>query len=137
MVMLARSGSATLVAGSKLVTNTQVAADTLIFLTNNIPGGGVGSPYISSRDPSNNRFTITSTSGTDTSTIAWIFLGPVEISLLSNPPALSQFMKDLNEFKDIPLLQGSLPDSGINDNWLKWQQQITRIMNAVVNQLNT
>jgi mannose/fructose/N-acetylgalactosamine-specific phosphotransferase system component IIC len=52
-----------------------VTANSLIFLTVNTTGGTVGSPYVSARVASTS-FTITSTSGTDTSTVAWMLFEP-------------------------------------------------------------
>ena len=63
-------GVSTLVAGTVTVSNTKVTANSRIFLSTNTSGGTVGHPYISARTAGTS-FTITSTSGTDTSTIAW------------------------------------------------------------------
>lgn len=66
----AAMGIATLVAGTVTVNNNLVTANSRIFLTNNNPGGAVGALSISAR-VAGTSFTITSTSGTDTSDIAW------------------------------------------------------------------
>lgn len=70
-----RSGTATLAAGTVTVNTARVTANSLISLTVNTPGGTVGTPYVSARSAGVN-FTITSTSGTDTSTVAWMILEP-------------------------------------------------------------
>lgn len=70
-----RRGTATLAAGAVTVALASVTANTQIMLTTQIPGGTVGSPYISARTAGVN-FTITSTSGTDTSTVAWQAVEP-------------------------------------------------------------
>jgi hypothetical protein len=67
----AKMGTATLVAGTVTVSTTAVTASSRIFLTIQTNGGTVGVPYVSARVASTS-FTITSTSGTDTSTLAWI-----------------------------------------------------------------
>jgi hypothetical protein len=70
-----RMGVATLVAGTVTVNTTAVAANSRIFLTINTPGGTVGAVYISARTAGTS-FAITSTSATDTSTVAWLILSP-------------------------------------------------------------
>jgi hypothetical protein len=68
-------GIATLVAGTVTVNTTRVTANSRIFLTNQKPGGAVGTPYVSARTAATS-FTITSTSNTDTSDVAWIIIEP-------------------------------------------------------------
>ncbi len=71
----AKMGTATLVGGTVTVSTTAVTATSRIFLTIQTNGGTVGTPYISARVAATS-FTITSTSGTDTSTLAWILIEP-------------------------------------------------------------
>jgi hypothetical protein len=71
----AKQGVATLVAGTVTVADTSVTASSRIFLTTNTPGGTVGSPYNSARTAGTS-FTITSTSSTDTSTVAYEIFEP-------------------------------------------------------------
>lgn len=66
----AKQGTATLTAGTVTVSNASVTATSRIFLTTQTPGGTVGSPYVSARTAGTS-FTITSTSATDTSTVAY------------------------------------------------------------------
>lgn len=66
----AKQGTATLVAGTVVVANTSVTATSRIFLTIQSPGGTVGAPYVSARTAGTS-FTITSTSSTDTSVVAY------------------------------------------------------------------
>jgi hypothetical protein len=68
-------GVATLAAGTVTVANTSVTATSRIHLTVQTPGGTVGSPYVSARTAGTS-FTITSTSGTDTSTVAYLICEP-------------------------------------------------------------
>lgn len=68
-------GTAVLVAGTKVVNDTAVAADTRIFLTTQVPGGTVGTPYVSAI-VAGTSFTITSTSAADTSTVAYLLIRP-------------------------------------------------------------
>jgi hypothetical protein len=63
-------GRTALTGGTATINNVRITANTNIFLTIQIPGGTVGSVYISARSVGTS-FTITSTSGTDTSTVAW------------------------------------------------------------------
>jgi hypothetical protein len=65
-----KQGTATLVAGTVVVANTSVTATSRIFLTCQTPGGTVGALYVSARTAGTS-FTITSTSGSDTSTVAY------------------------------------------------------------------
>lgn len=71
----ARMGTATLVGGTATVSTTAVTASSRIFLTSNTDGGTPGFVRVSARTAATN-FTITSSSGTDTSTIAWIIFEP-------------------------------------------------------------
>ncbi len=71
----ARSGLATLVAGAVTVNNTSVTANTRIQLTPQAPGGTPGWVRVSARTAGTS-FTITSSSGTDTSTVAWFLIEP-------------------------------------------------------------
>lgn len=71
----AKMGTATLVAGTVTVSNTSVTANSRIFLTSNADGGTPGFLRVSARSASTS-FTITSSSGTDTSTVAWLILEP-------------------------------------------------------------
>lgn len=71
----ARMGTATLVGGTVVVANNKVTATSRIFLTAQAPGGAPGAVYVSARTPGTS-FTITSTSGTDTSVVAYILLEP-------------------------------------------------------------
>lgn len=69
------SGTATLVAGSVVVSTTKVAANSRIHITANSPGGTPGWLRVSARTAGVS-FTITSSSGTDTSTVAWMIVQP-------------------------------------------------------------
>jgi len=71
----AAMGIATLVAGTVTVINGLTRANSRIFLTTNVPGGTVGTPYISDISAGTS-FTITSTSGADTSQVAWHIINP-------------------------------------------------------------
>lgn len=71
----AKMGTATLTAGSATVSTTAVAATSRIFLTSNTDGGTPGFVRVSARSAGTS-FTITSSSGTDTSTIAWMIVDP-------------------------------------------------------------
>lgn len=68
----ARIGSATLVAGTVVVSNTSVAAGTLVFLSVSTAGGTQG--FLSSTKSNGVSFTITSTSNTDTSVVNWLLV---------------------------------------------------------------
>ncbi|WP_240967504.1 hypothetical protein [Streptomyces composti] len=70
-----RMGVATLTAGTVTVNNTSVTANTRIFLTCQTPGGTPGFLRVSARTAGAG-FTITSSSGTDTSTVGWLLLEP-------------------------------------------------------------
>jgi hypothetical protein len=71
----ARMGTATLVAGTIVVANTSVTATTRIFLTVQTAGGTQGFLRISARTAGTS-FTITSTSVSETSTVAWLLVEP-------------------------------------------------------------
>ena len=72
----AKMGTATLAAGTVVVSTTAVAANSRIFLTGNADGGAPGWLRVSARTAGTS-FTITSSSGTDTSTVAWVILDPL------------------------------------------------------------
>jgi hypothetical protein len=71
----AKQGTTVLVAGSKVVANTAVTANSRIFLTSQADGGTPGFLRVSSR-VAGTSFTITSSSGTDTSTVAYEIFEP-------------------------------------------------------------
>lgn len=71
----ARMGTATLVAGAATVNTTEVSASSRIFLTSQTDGGTPGFLRVSARSAGTS-FTITSSSGTDTSTVAWMIVEP-------------------------------------------------------------
>lgn len=71
----ARMGVATLVGGTVTVANTSVTATTRIFLTSQADGGAPGFLRVSARVAATS-FTITSGSGTDTSTVAYLLVEP-------------------------------------------------------------
>jgi hypothetical protein len=71
----AKQGASTLVAGSVVVSNTSVTANSRILLTSNTDGGTPGWLRVSARTVGTS-FTITSSSGTDTSTVAWQIFEP-------------------------------------------------------------
>lgn len=64
------TGTATLVAGTKVVTDAAITATSVIRLSSKSTTGTPGAVYVSARTPGTS-FTITSTSGTDTSTIQY------------------------------------------------------------------
>ena len=68
-------GAVALVAGRKVVATTKVTASSRILLTTQIPGGTPGWLQVSTR-AAGTSFTITSSSGSDTSTVAWLLLEP-------------------------------------------------------------
>lgn len=70
-----RMGQATLVAGTVVVSNTSVTANTRIFLSHANTSGTLGHLYISARSAGVS-FTITSSSNTDTSTVNWLLIEP-------------------------------------------------------------
>lgn len=71
----ARMGLATLVAGTVTVNTTAVTANSRIQLTAQSTGAAPGACRISARTPGTS-FVISSTSGTDTSTVAWQIVEP-------------------------------------------------------------
>lgn len=71
-VTAAKTGTATLVAGTKAVADTAITANSVIRVSTLTPGGTVGAPYIASKTAGTG-FTITSTSASDTSVVQyWI-----------------------------------------------------------------
>jgi hypothetical protein len=70
-----RMGQAVLVGGTVTVSNTSVTANTRIFLSHANTSGTLGHLYISARVAATS-FTITSSSGTDTSTVNWLLIEP-------------------------------------------------------------
>ncbi len=71
----AKQGTATLVAGTVTVANTSVTANSRILLTSQVDGGTPGFLRVSARVAATS-FTITSSSGTDTSTVAYQIFEP-------------------------------------------------------------
>ena len=71
----AKQGVATLVAGSVVVSNTSVTANSRIFLTSQSDGGAPGFLRVSARTAGTS-FTITSSSGSDTSVVAYEIFEP-------------------------------------------------------------
>jgi hypothetical protein len=71
----AKMGTATLVAGTVTVSTTAVTANSRIFLTAQTSGAAAGALRVSARTAGTS-FTITSTSGTDTSSVAWMLVEP-------------------------------------------------------------
>jgi hypothetical protein len=69
----AKMGTAVLVAGTVTVNTTKAGAGTRIFLTTLTPGGTPGFLRVSAI-VNGTSFTITSSSGTDTSTVSWLIL---------------------------------------------------------------
>jgi hypothetical protein len=63
-------------AGAVTVANTSVTADTRIFLTAQSLAGTAGALAVSARTPGTG-FTITSSSTTDKSLVAWMLVEPV------------------------------------------------------------
>lgn len=71
----AKMGAATLVGGTVTVNTTAVTANSRIYLTSQVDGGTPGYLRVSGRVAATS-FTITSGSGTDTSTVAWMIVEP-------------------------------------------------------------
>ncbi|OHD21349.1 MAG: hypothetical protein A2Y38_16575 [Spirochaetes bacterium GWB1_59_5] len=71
----AKQGTATLSGGSVVVSNTSVTANSRIFLTGQVDGGTPGWLRVSARTAGAS-FTITSSSGTDASTVAYEIFEP-------------------------------------------------------------
>lgn len=70
-----RMGASTLKAGTVTVSNTSVTANTRIFLTGQNSSGTHGELTVSARSAGTS-FTITSSSGTDTRSVAWLLIEP-------------------------------------------------------------
>ncbi len=70
-----RMGQAVLVGGTVSVSNTSVTANTRIFLSHADTSGTLGHLYVSAR-VAGTSFDITSSSGTDTSTVNWLLIEP-------------------------------------------------------------
>lgn len=70
-----RMGRATLVAGAATVANTAVTAISEIFVTSQADGGTPGWVRVSARTAGTS-FTVTSSSNTDTSAVAWMIVEP-------------------------------------------------------------
>lgn len=68
-----KQGVATLVAGTVTVANTSITANSRILLTSNVDGGTPGWLRVSAKTVATS-FVITSSSATDTSTVAWLIL---------------------------------------------------------------
>jgi hypothetical protein len=71
----ARLGRATLAAGTVVVANTSVTANSEVFAFIQTPAGAPGAVYCSARTPGVS-FTLTSTSGTDASVVAYHLIEP-------------------------------------------------------------
>jgi hypothetical protein len=71
----AKMGTATLVAGEAVVANESVTANSRILLTSQVDGGTPGFLRVSARTAGTG-FTITSSSNTDTSTVAYVIIEP-------------------------------------------------------------
>lgn len=71
----AKSGVATMAAGTATVSTAAVTANSRIQLTIQSPGGTVGSVYVNARTAGSS-FVIKSTSATDTSVVAWFIVEP-------------------------------------------------------------
>lgn len=69
----AKIGTATLAAGSVTVANTSVTSNSRIFVTSNTDGGTPGWLRVSAKT-NGTSFVITSSSATDTSTVAWLIV---------------------------------------------------------------
>lgn len=72
----AKLGVATLSGGTVVVSTTAVTASSRVFLTAQTSGAGAGALRVSARTAGTS-FTITSTSGTDTSVVAWMIVEPL------------------------------------------------------------
>jgi hypothetical protein len=70
-----KQGTATLAAGTVTVSNTNVTANSRIFLSTQTPGGAPGWLQVSARTAGTS-FTILSSSGTDTSVVAFEIFEP-------------------------------------------------------------
>lgn len=69
----AKIGTSVLVAGTVTVANTSVTANSRVFVTSNVDGGTPGWLRVSAKTVATS-FVITSSSATDTSTVAWIIV---------------------------------------------------------------
>jgi hypothetical protein len=72
----AKQGTATLTAGTVTVADTSVTASSRIFLTGQAPNAGTPGALAVSARTAGTSFTVTSTSGTDTSTFAYEIFEP-------------------------------------------------------------
>lgn len=70
----ARMGVATLVGGTVTVSNTSITANTRIIVARTTTGGTAG--HLSTTKIASTSFTINSSSGTDTSSVAWLLIEP-------------------------------------------------------------
>lgn len=70
-----RHGRATLVAGSVVVSDANVTANTRIFVSHAVVGGTIGFLHAATRTAGTS-FTVTSSSATDTSQVDWIAIEP-------------------------------------------------------------
>lgn len=71
----AKAGLAVLVGGTLVVNTTAVTANSRIYLTTNTPGGTPGWLQVSAR-VAGTSFTILSSNGADTSSVAWLIVEP-------------------------------------------------------------
>lgn len=71
------AGTATLVGGAVVIATQRVTANTLVLFAAQDNSGAAGHLYVSARTAGTS-FTVTSTSGTDTRTIAWLLIEPGE-----------------------------------------------------------
>jgi hypothetical protein len=70
----ARMGVATLVAGTVTIANTSITSSTRIIVSRQTSGGTLG--HLSGTRVSGTSFTITSSSASDTSVVAWVLVEP-------------------------------------------------------------
>ena len=68
-------GTATLVGGTVVVSQGNVSASSMIYLTGQNSSGTAGELSVSARTPGTS-FTITSSSGSDTRLVAWLLIEP-------------------------------------------------------------
>lgn len=71
----ATMGAGALTAGARTVATTRVTATSRIYVTSQVDGGTPGWLRVSTRTPGTS-FVITSSSNTDTSTVAWLIVEP-------------------------------------------------------------
>lgn len=69
-----KQGTATLVAGTVNVTLTSTGPSTVVLVSRLVPGGTTGTLSVPSVTPGSG-FTISSASGSDTSSVAWLAVG--------------------------------------------------------------